>query len=151
MDVQNWKNMKRIITLIAMCTALAPRAAHAQDDFLKRSRTCGHTNGRFWKDIATDLAQSAYLTGLVEMERHADIVVSGALGIKLPGIWPKGATVGKVREGVNQFYQDPANLQIAIIDAVSITKRRFEGKDPKTIIEESIRTARQWAIDCQQK
>jgi hypothetical protein len=143
--------MKRIITLIALCTALAPRAAHTQDDFLKRSRTCGYTNGRFWKEAdRTNVVQSAYLMGLVDMERHADIVVSGALGIKPPGNWPNGATVGDVQQGLNQFYQDPANLQIPIIDAVSITKDRFEGKDTKTI-EETIRSERQWAIDCQQK
>jgi hypothetical protein len=72
-----------------------------------------------------------------------NLIISAAVA---PGIWswPTGATVGEMQQGLNQFYQDPANLQIPIILAVTIIKSRFEGKDPKTI-EESIVFDRQAA------
>jgi hypothetical protein len=148
--------MKRMITFVALYAALAHSGLqaqdHAQDDARQRWKTCGLTNGRFWNEVgsvetpASSFVQTAYLMGLMDMK---NVFTSGAEG---PGIWswPKGATVGEVRQSLNQFYQDPANLQIPIASAVQVIKSRFEGKDPKTI-EESIAFDRQVATRCQQQ
>jgi hypothetical protein len=61
--------MERIIALIALYAALAPGAAHAQDDAGQRWKTCGLTDGRFWKEVgsvddaASRVVKSAYLMG----------------------------------------------------------------------------------------
>jgi hypothetical protein len=136
---------------MALCAVVVSGVVHAQDDTLKRWRTCDFNNGRFWTENKT--FREAYLVGLLDTNWHYTQVLNVALDLKPPnlwqGIWPKGATIGEVKEGLNQFYQDPANLQISIISAIAVIKQRFEGKDPQAI-EKDIRTDRQWAVSCQQ-
>jgi hypothetical protein len=152
------RRVKRISTLIALCAALVSgmaHVAHAQDDTLKRWRTCGYSNGRFWEDANTKKSahQATYLMGLLDMNTHERLSTNLNLGLKppnlWPGVWPKGATIGEVIQALDQFYQDPANLQIPVVDAVSLIKDRFEGKDPQAI-EKDIRVQREWAVSCQQ-
>jgi hypothetical protein len=133
--------MKRIFTLIVLSTALAPGAAHAQDDLtvkLKRWRTVRiFFNGRFWQD---NPHQRDYLLGLMDM----DFWVKA----RIASIWPEGATAAEVEDSLNLFYQTPANVQIPIIAAIEIIRDQFAGKDAKTI-EERIRSARAvWNAPC---
>src|SRR6516165_8380515 len=59
---------KRILTLIALCAAVVPGAAHAQaDSKIAQWRTCNFFNGRLWHDAASD-SQSSYLIGLRDMD-----------------------------------------------------------------------------------
>jgi hypothetical protein len=125
-------------------------AALAQDDTLKRVRTCGYVNGRYWKDEGqAELSRMSYLVGVMDMAAHENVWLSVYQVYKVTpqaAIWPKGATLGEVKESVNEFYQDPANLQIPIIDTISLIKYRLEGHGPKDI-EEWIRSERKSASE----
>jgi hypothetical protein len=64
--------------------------------------------------------------------------------------WPKSANVGEVGKALDQFYEDPANMQITVLHAIVPIKMRFEGRDPKNI-EELILLARMPVNLCLEK
>jgi hypothetical protein len=143
--------MKRILTLIALSVTLVPMVLHAQDYTLLRSwRTCGRYNGRYWNDIATwgpsAGAQATYLGGVMDMDVTRDMIMNLKTGrTEQHTSWPAGANIGEVQRALNQFYEDPANLQIPIISAIFFVKDRFEGVAPKDV-EDKIRFERRWLV-----
>jgi hypothetical protein len=103
------------------------------------SAAADHHNGRAWRDFSND-AKTTYVIGL------ADGIVEGAtsgcskLKFKSQECFEasleavKSAlgkpTVGEIVEGVNDFYRDPANVQIPILNAMKYFQLRVQGTIP---------------------
>src|SRR5215471_15887541 len=128
----HWEVMRTLTICIALWAA---SGLHAQNDELSRLHTCGYLNGRYWGESLNEYLRIAYLSGVQDMAGRRD-----------EGFWPQGATLGEVKQALDQFYQDPANLRIAILDAITVVRMRFQGINSKFIEAETETLRRQAAI-----
>jgi len=79
--------------------------------------TGGLKNGRFW-------------IGLSPGERIGFIIgfdQARALGSLSDTYWPDGSTAGEVAKGVDQFYEDPANVALHVGAALSVFYWKVHG------------------------
>jgi hypothetical protein len=131
--------MKRILILTALCVApLLGQDKPPGPDNIAHYRTCGLSNGQFWALKAEAMTNPVYLMAVMETFN----VVGKS------DYWPKGATIEEVQKGLDQFYQEPGNMQIPVLYALTVVKLRFESSEDK-LVAAALRLARAYtAKDC---
>jgi hypothetical protein len=133
--------MKRIaVVLMALC--FAPLLVQAQDEAKPDEdlyHTCNKTNGRWWNLAmkADDTAASVYLMAVMDTYTDWGLIK----------YWPDGATIGEIRDLMTKFYEDPANVQIPIVDAIGVMKGRING-NPAKVLDIETRVLRTFATSC---
>jgi hypothetical protein len=112
--------MKHLLTITAFLV-MAAMSTHAQEPGIL---TCGNMNGHAWQSMAAK-EKAIYLAGF------SDALTRAAQHLKahqeLSAYWPEKFNIGEVQRGVEKFYGEPANLNIAIPDAVVLMVFQVNG------------------------
>ena len=98
--------------------AAAPKAPSDET----RQFTAGVRNGRFWTSLGRN-EKLYYLVGLNEGASVAS-VADGA------PYFPGGASFGETEDGIDQFYAEPANARISVLDALRVFTMKVKGATP---------------------
>ena len=117
-------------------TAKPPDVAAATSE---AARTSGpFLNGRAWLSW-DDGMRLGFVIGIAELHMIANE--------NLPIVWFKGKPAnGEVMKGLQDFYQEPANARIAILEAISVVAMKFNGESSKNIDDATAILREQYAV-----
>ena len=93
--------------------------------------TCNSSTGYFWNDL-TRSEKNTYVRGALET---LIMSISNGANISLPA----EGTFNCLRDGVNQFYAEPANAPVPIICAVDYIRLKGIGTSEQELEERLIR------------
>ena len=132
---------------ISLSFVLLVCAAFAQD--LTSMQTGLSFNGRYWSTLTTE-SKMAFVVGVIEgigaVPMHApddcQCALKATTGTMKALYGEKSLYIETVQE-VDNFYKEPANRRITIVDAMAYGARRLEGASKKELdeMEESLRKA----------
>jgi hypothetical protein len=111
------------------------------------------SNGRTWRGFP-EAVKTGYLIGLSDgilagaesgcfkVLSSACFGATGELGRSAFG----QSTMGEIVEGVNDFYRDPANIQIPILNAMKYFQLKIHGAKPEELAQ-IVADTRLWAVN----
>jgi hypothetical protein len=120
-------------------TSICVLAIAAQTQTLDNQTTGGAVNGRFWMSLPDDM-RAALLLGFRE-----GIVASRDFAA-VKAYVSDTATIGEVKKAIDRFYDDTANLPIAVKDASRIFVMKLNGASSVSLDIEVANTRRLAAL-----
>jgi hypothetical protein len=149
---------KRILSVVILTVLMSTALFGGDTSDNRRSR--GILIGREWVDLS-ESEHIFYLTGLLDGLTFGSTVLSSVLSKKTSSAtgaqswfdetyFPSASTVREISKGVNIFYADPANANVAVIFAVQTFKMRVDGK-PQAEIAKVIEELRKRFHDAPEK
>ena len=115
---------RKTIFLLSLVFAVASFGQSADNQM-----TGGAVNGRFWMSLPSDM-KATLLLGFREG------IVASRNFEAVKAYISDAATIGEVKKSIDQFYDDPANLAIAVKDASRVFVMKLSGAAPERLAAE---------------